>query len=216
MHADLGDGAGIGRGHTKGRLDGLRAQHKEAYCSLLREHLRRKLLRKIGHRERRDRKLVLSGEVEGGPAGDKQAQARTGGEQGSELRCPLDHLLEVVQQQQQVPLAQSGLHLLFWGECCNFPQAKCLGNGRHDAVGVADRGQRHEAGAIGKAGTQDACDLQSQARFAHAPGAGEGEQAHLWMREQLTDHPHLLFATDQGREWHREAGQPWCRAGRFV
>ena len=37
VHADLGDGAGIGRGHVKGRLDGLRAQHKEAYCSLLRE-----------------------------------------------------------------------------------------------------------------------------------------------------------------------------------
>ena len=79
MHADFGDGAGIGRGHTKGGLDGLRAQHKEPHRGLLHEGLRRKLLCEIRHRERRDGKLVLSGEVEGGPAGDEQAQARTGG-----------------------------------------------------------------------------------------------------------------------------------------
>jgi hypothetical protein len=102
LHTDLSDGAGIGRGHVKGRLDGLRAQHKEPHRGLLRERLGRGQLREIGDGEREDRKLVLSGEVEGGPAGDEQAEARTGGEQGGELGCRLDHLLEVVQQQQQV------------------------------------------------------------------------------------------------------------------
>ncbi len=71
VHADLGYGAGIGRGHVKGGLDGLRAQYKQTHRGLLRERLRRRQLREIGDRERRDRKLVLSGEVKGGPAGDE-------------------------------------------------------------------------------------------------------------------------------------------------
>src|SRR5205807_7056163 len=74
----------------------------------------------------------------------------------------------------------------------------------------------HEADASGEVGTQNACHLQSQARFAHAPGAGDGEQAHLWMPEQLTDRPHLLFAADQGCEGQRETGKPWLRESRFV
>ena len=63
----------------------------------MRESLRLWKVREIGHRERRDRELLLPGEVEGGPAGDEHAEARTGGEQGGELGCCLDHLLEVVQ-----------------------------------------------------------------------------------------------------------------------
>ncbi len=208
MHTDLGDGAGIGRGQLKGGLDGLRAQHKQTHRGLLHERLRRELLCEIGHREQRDWKLVLSGEVKGGPAGDEYAEARTGGEQRRELRCPLDHLLEVVQHEQQVPLAQRGLHLFLRGDICNFPQAECLGNGRHDAGRVADRGQRHEAGAIGEVCTHDPRDLQGQARFAHTASPRDGEQAHLWTREQVTDRHDLLFTTDQGGEGHGEPGQP--------
>ena len=115
-----------------------------------------------------------------------------------------------------MPLTQRGRHLLLRGECSDFPQAQRLGNGRHDAGGIADRGERHEAGAIGEVGTQGLCDLQGQARFAHAPGAGNGQQAHLWMPQEIADCPHLLFATDQGREWHRETGKPWFRTSRFV
>ena len=63
-------------------------------------------------------------------------------------------------------------------------------------TGASDTKQAPSA----KSARNDACDLQGQARFADAPGAGNGEQTHLWTREQLADRPHLLFATDQGRE----------------
>jgi hypothetical protein len=115
-----------------------------------------------------------------------------------------------------VPLAQGGLYLFLHREISCFPQAECLGHGRQDAGGVADRGERHEADAIGEVGAHHARDLQGQARFANAPSAGNGEQAHLWTREQLADRLHLLFAPDQGREWHRETGKPGFRANCFV
>ena len=66
-------------------------------------------MREIGHCERWDWELLLTGETQGLSAGDQDAEARTECEQGSKLRRGLDHVLEVVQQEKQVPVAQSGL-----------------------------------------------------------------------------------------------------------
>ncbi len=178
-HADLCDGVRISRGQLKGRLDGLRAQDKEAHRGPLQEGLWLWQLREIGERERGNRELLLSREVEGGSAGDEHAETRTGGEQHKELGCRLEQVLEVVQQQQQVPLAQRSPHLFLQGEISHIPQAERLGDRCQDPGRIADRGERHEADSIGKVVEQRLRHRQPQARFAHSSRSDEGQQTHV-------------------------------------
>ncbi len=64
---------------------------------------------------------MLAGEMEGGPARDQDAEVRAGGEQGSQSRCRLDHVLEVVQQEEHMPVGAIGMHLLLQGEIAGLP-----------------------------------------------------------------------------------------------
>src|SRR5205807_2501205 len=70
--------------------------------------------------------------------------------------------------------------------------------------------------AIGKLLKQIGRDLERYPCFAYASGAGNGEQAPPPSREPVTDRLYLLYATDQGREWHRETGKPGFQKSRFV
>ena len=59
--------------------------------------------------QKRHRELVLAGEVQSGPAGYQDGEAGTGCEQISKLRGSLNDLLKVVQQQEQMLIAQISL-----------------------------------------------------------------------------------------------------------
>src|SRR5258708_12616731 len=78
------------------------------------------------------------------PACHQDLERWAGSEQGCYLLCRAHHLLEVVQQQQHLPLSQL---LRETGEkrpATSFPDAKRLGDGWHDQGGIADRSQVHE------------------------------------------------------------------------
>ena len=179
----------------------MRAQDKEAHRRQLREGLGFWQMGKIGERERGNRELLLPGEMEGGSAGDEYAEARTGGEQGSQLRRRLEQVLEVVQQQQQMPVAQCGAHLFLHGKLSGFPQAERLGDRCHDPHGIAHRGERHEAGPIGEIVQQRLRHRQPQACFAHTTGPREGQQAHLGTAQERAGRCQLVLAPDQRGEW---------------
>jgi hypothetical protein len=166
----------------------------------LREGLWLWQLCEIGERQRGNRELLLSREVEGSSAGDEHAETRTGGEQHKELGCRLEQVLEVVQQQQQVPIAQHSPHLFLQGEISNFPQAERLGDRRQDPGGIADCGERHEADSIGKVVEQHLRHRQPQARFAHPSRSDEGQQAHVWTSQQRTGRQYLLLTTNERSE----------------
>src|SRR5207248_6039726 len=117
------------------------------------------------------------------------------------------YLLEVVQQQQQVTVTQSRLQLLEQGTIRSFPQFERLGNGGYDPFRLAHRGQWHKADTVGEVGTQSRGGSQGQARFAHASGTGEGQQANLWALQEVGDRLHLLLAADQWGGWQRQRGQ---------
>src|SRR5207237_1226641 len=81
--------------------------------------------------------LVFSRQMQGGAAGDQHVQAGTGSEHIGQGGRGSHHLLEVVQQQQQVALTQRRLQLLEQGTIKSFPQSERLGNGRDDSLGRA-------------------------------------------------------------------------------
>ena len=66
---------------------------------------------RIGHPEWRDRIFTLTIDAKGTPAGDQRRDLRSAGEQLGDLGCGVDHLLEVVQHQEQAlaadPLAEA-------------------------------------------------------------------------------------------------------------
>ncbi len=82
---DLGDGAGIGLGQLKGRLDGLGTLHEEAHGSDLREGLCVFELCEVRLGERRHRECIFAGEVQGSPAGYQEMQAGARDQQSSQL-----------------------------------------------------------------------------------------------------------------------------------
>ncbi len=83
--------------------------------------------------ERRDRVLDLALHAQELAAGDEQGQVGTGGEERGELGRGLDHLLQVVEQEQQLPLADVlGKAVL---------GAERLGDRLRDERRIAERGE---------------------------------------------------------------------------
>src|SRR6266849_6309043 len=145
------------------RKGGLRRGH-------LRQGLRLWQLRAVRGGPRRYREFILAGEVQSGPAGDQQAQVRAGEGQGRHLRGGSSHLLEVIQQQQQVPLAQELQHVIREGAVSGFPQAERLSDGRQDLFWIADGSQGNKTDVVSK-GVSDRCGQgQGQACFPDSPG----------------------------------------------
>ena len=80
---------------------------------------------------RNDSRLVTSS-VSQGAVREEDREVRRGG----------DHLLDVVEQQQESAIAQKGLQEISGGLVAHLEETKSLGDGRDDEVRIADRGER--------------------------------------------------------------------------
>src|SRR3989442_937699 len=100
-------------------------------------------------------------------------------------------------------ILQIRLQLLLQRPISRFPQSECLCDSGNDQVGIVDGGQWNEADPISKVIEQACRDLEAQACFANATGAGKSEQAHLWLPQQSTYCCYLLLATNKGGEGGR-------------
>ncbi len=126
--------------------------------------------------QRRDRKLLLAGDPQRGPARDDDRQPGRRAQQVGDDRGTRDHLLEVVEHEQGRPLPEVLLHPLD-GRALRGEQADRGRDRRGDELGVGDRGQRHEPRAVRKALDAVARQRQREPRLAGAAGAREREQA---------------------------------------
>ena len=115
-----------------------------------------------------------------------------------------EYPLEIIQHQQEVPAAQEGFERLEQRAFLDIAQAECLGDDGHDQPGITDRGELHQADAVGKGLGQVCRHLERQARFADATGACEREKPDLGPQQESADLPLLLFASNQRRERGRE------------
>jgi hypothetical protein len=70
-----------------------------------------------------------------------------------------------------------------------------------------ERGERDEAGAVGEVRREPVGELERQPGLADPAGAGEGEQADLWVGQELGGGGEVMVATQQGRRGDREQ---WC------
>src|SRR6266849_200697 len=149
-----------------------------------------------------DCELVFPLDMQYSATGHQDFQMWAGSEQVSKLWSLHHHLLEAVQHQQEVLIAQECFQVLrvflaqVWSQLLVF-QAERVGDGMHDECGIADGGQWYEPDPIGEAVEQLGRDLQAQACFADASHAGESHKTDVRMLKQSTYRHYLLLAPNE-------------------
>jgi hypothetical protein len=82
-------------------------------------------------------------------------------------------VLEVVQQKQQLPIAELVLQAFLKRLPASLPDPECLSDRRPDKERIADRGEWHKQDAVAEIIHQPGCDLQSKPGLASASRAGQ-------------------------------------------
>jgi hypothetical protein len=100
-------------------------------------------------------------------------------EQLQHARSGGDYLLEVVEDEEEVLVAQSRAEAMEEGLPRRLGYAQRLSDGGEDQIGIADGGQRNEIGAICEAPEYTGSHLQSEPCLTDATWSGKGEEAGL-------------------------------------
>ena len=119
--------------------------------------------------ERRDRVLLLAGDGEPLPAGDDRRARRRAGQQVADRRRGVDHLLDVVEHEQQRPLAQVGREVL------DARRARPRSPGPRARVG--DRRERHPPQPVHVAVGAAQPRARAQPRLARPARSRQRDQA---------------------------------------
>ena len=205
-HTQRGDGRRRDVGHLEVGFDRPCPLDEERDRSSVDELRQRGEVLQVRQRQRCHRILLLATQLEPGAAGHQHLQAGRRLEQvGDEGRGAHD-LLEVVQQNQQAPVAQIGHQRLQQRLLPAFLEAKRLRKRRDDQFRVADGRQVDEADAVREVVAQLGCRLQREARLARAAGSRQRQQPHLRALEQRDCRGHLPGAPDERGSGDGEGG----------
>jgi hypothetical protein len=157
---------------------------------------------------------VLALEAEPLAAGHQDGQAGAGREPLAHQRRGLQQVLEVVQDQQQLAVAERQGHRLAVRQPGRLPDAERPPDGRRDEAGIAERGERDEDGVVQEGLALMSGHFEREARLAAATGPRQGDQA--TGRQEALHVGHLGLASDEARDGRRQGrpGQRQTRAHR--
>jgi hypothetical protein len=114
------------------------------------------MLRGVRECEGRDRVLLLAVHVQHCAACNEEVHVRGTVEEVEHIRAGGDDLLEVVQDEEEVFVAQSRTKAFQQGLSRRFNYAQCLGDSGEHHVRIADGSKGDEIGPI-RVATSDAC-----------------------------------------------------------
>ena len=153
--------------------------------------------------ERRDGHRRLAVDPERLAAGGQDPERSAVAQQPLGEPCAgVDHVLAVVDQQQEVLLAQEVDEALEHGAAGGVRDPDHPGDRLDDQPGVRERCQLHEPGAIGVALGLVAREVEHQPGLAGAPDADQGD--HPLAFERSPDQPQLALATHERGQLRRE------------
>src|SRR6266480_3318100 len=152
----------------------------------------------IRYSKRRHYIDVLGFNMEDSPTGDQYLEFGTNHEKFRKQRSGWQHLLKIVQQQQELFGAQERAEVFEEGTLPVLLESQCMRNGGDDKVRITDGSQRYKTYAMGKLLQHIACKGQGQACLADARCAGQGEHAHPGTCEPGT---HCLSYLLASKEW---------------
>src|SRR5437667_4838374 len=116
-------------------------------------------------------KLTLCTYTQDRPTRHYHLKTRASIEKIRHLGCRIDHLLEVVEEQQHVLLPQFPFETIQGGEVFLLPQPKSLDNDGYNHRGIAHGSQVHEIDSIREQVAQVCRHLQAQPGLACAAGS---------------------------------------------
>ena len=154
------------------------------------------LRRRLGG-QRRHAELVLALDAQRGAARDHELALRRGGQQAAELGRGVEHLLEVVDHEQdRVPRQHRGRLAL--------ARAERLGDLGRDQRRVLEARQRDEPGAVGELRREPVRELEREVRLADPARAGQREQPDVRVAQQLGRGRQVVLAAEQRRRRERQ------------
>src|SRR6266699_2857579 len=148
---------------------------------------------------------VFAFKMEHRSTGHQDLEFGTGHEELSKQRSGWQHLLKIVQQQQELFGAQERTEVFEEGTLPVLLESKCMCNGGDDKVGITDGSQRHKTHTMGEFLQHIAPKGQGQACLADARGAGQGEHAHPGTCEPGTHCLEYLLAPNEWCERVRQS-----------
>ena len=158
--------------------------------------------------ERRNGVFLLAGEAKCLATGDEDGEIGARGEQLGHARGRLDHLLEVVEEEQEPP----GPDVLGKRRGCAQLSRRLL----EDELRIVDGGERHPEDAVRIGVRAKAGRLESEPRLTRPTWASQREQPDVVPCEELRDLGELLFAAQERRRGHRQVGPIETLEGRKV
>ena len=109
------------------------------------------------------------------PARHEHGQARSSIEQRGDLRCAVDEVLEVVEDEQELAVSKLLVQQLVPARRAGLPQPDGPGDRRQQELSLGDRGEVDERRPVGEPGAELVAELDGEPRLADAAGA---EQRH--------------------------------------
>ncbi len=122
-------------------------------------------------------------------------------------------MLEVVQHQQHLPVAQPGGQRGQRQLVAALAQAQRLRQGRQHQPRILDRRERHEADTVGKARLELLGNMQAQPGLADAGRADQRQQTQVIVEQARADARHIRIAAEQPGQRRERAGRRMRRWG---
>ena len=156
---------------------------------------------------------MFSGEPEADTAGDQECHPGAGIQEIAHLRSRGDHLLDVIQDQQQAPVGQNADEAVVQRLGTHVAQPKCAGDSGNDMIRVENRGEIDEDDTVRKRVKDGTCGRDGEAGLADATRTGQRQKSYGGVTQHRNSGGQLLVARDQGRQRDREVRASTFRGG---
>ena len=127
---------------------------------------------------------MLAADAQRGAAGRQHLQRGRGGEEAGHLRRGFDHVLAVVEEQQQLAGAEQRAQAGGERSVASLAEAERLGDRREDEGGIAERREVDERRPVGEGGRGVVGDRQSQPCLADTAGPGQRQEGNGLIEQQ--------------------------------
>jgi hypothetical protein len=141
--------------------------------------------------------LTLAGNAQSHPAGDQHHKLRACLQQEGDERSSVDHVFEVVQQQQSAVCAEGGRHSLLELIAASFPQSQNASDCWDDELRSGDRGERNNDDATREIARDMTRRSQRQPGFSRSSRPGKRQETHRRIPQRTFQYRQFSDAPDK-------------------
>ena len=197
---------GIGLAQNEFGFDGTHPIDKEAHGRGLAQVLQGRQTAGIGHLQRRYLIEVLPREAQRGTTRGHHPQRGTHPEERGDQRCRGEHVLKVVEDQEETLAGKVCREGAGQGLLGAFADAQPLRDRGRDEARITQWRERNENHAIGIHRRDPLRDGEREASLPSAPRSCQGEEPDRGLSQKARYRRDRLFPTDEGGEGNRQTG----------